>query len=143
MLKKSEFDELKESLTFISKQLDEINKKQSEQQKTSKEFMKRILILEEDNKKKDERIQTLENKLDDMEQYSKLQNIVISGLPTRRQYADVVGDTDQDDESVPSLELQVIDFFNKKLLVNVKEEDLDAVHYLPKKKATRNIVIHS
>lgn len=82
--------------------------------------MAKMMALEEENKRKDERIQFLESRVDDLEQYSRKQNIVIAGLPSvNRDYADVVADRESDDQVEElgnvSLEKQVLQFCNNKL----------------------------
>ena len=44
------------------------------------DLLKTIQALQKGNEMKDIRIKTLENKIDDLEQYSKMDNLVISGL---------------------------------------------------------------
>ena len=72
----AEISEMKQTLDFVSDKLDVMTRMQSDLDKA----MQTITKLQNDNKLKDERIVTLENCLDELEQYSRNDNIVISGL---------------------------------------------------------------
>ena len=113
---------------------------------------KENLQLKDDLKKKGARIKDLENKTDDLEQYTRSENIIISGLQVNhRSYANAVRqDSTRSHVSPPEiedthaqtqkLEVQVIDFLNSKGS-KLEEEEISACHQLRSKKKTKDIII--
>ena len=88
----AEISDIKKALGFVSDKLDVITNMQKELEKA----MQTISKLQRDNKLKDEKIVSLENRLDDLEQYSKNDNVVITGLNlTYRSYKWAVADSSE------------------------------------------------
>ena len=94
-----------------------------------------------------------QNRIDELEQYTRKDNLVLSGVDCRT-YAEVarfrntrIGEGNTEDESVEdrssinvnesdtssTLEQKVINFFDKEMKVKVKPEDISVTHFLPKK----------
>ena len=81
------------------------------------DLLKTIQSLQKQNEMKDINIKTLENRIDDLEQYSKMDNVIISGLNVQyRTYARTVSNLPIDNYSVQeagTLEENVLAFLNK------------------------------
>ena len=90
------------------------------------------------NKLKDDRIYELEERVDALEQYSRQDNIVISGfIPKHRSYASAAqkDQTTENDEQAPELEKatleeQVVDFLKCKN-IPINSQDISTCHTLP------------
>ncbi|XDV33591.1 hypothetical protein PO909_003956 [Leuciscus waleckii] len=82
--KNEEIEKIKKSLDFLSEEISTVSK----QQKTIIDLMSAIKELKKQNEEKDKRIASLECRVADMEQHSRMNDIVVSGLETRpRSYA--------------------------------------------------------
>ena len=90
--------------------------------------------------KKSEQIKQLTERIEALEQYSKIDNIVVSGLDTR-----LYSSTTLTDESsaqtgeptkaeMPVVENAVLSLFNDELQAEIKETDISVVHYSSCKK---------
>jgi len=102
---------------------------------------------------KDKKIQELETRIDDLEQYSRKEDLIITGLDIviKKTFAEAV---ENDDESataeknrVPTMkenevETQTIAFLNK-FGMNVQESEVSACHFLGQKRddGKRNVII--
>lgn len=130
--KNEEIEEIKKSLDFLSEEISIVSK----QQKTIIDLMSEIKELKKQNEEKDKRIASLECRVADMEQHSRMNDIVISGLETRpRSYARAVTATDSGelvDPAMDSVEQQVTAFFHSKG-VSISNTDIEACHPLPRK----------
>ncbi|CAL9708920.1 unnamed protein product [Knipowitschia caucasica] len=71
-----EVADVKKSLNFMSSKLTNI----SDQQKTIVDLMKEVKELKIQNEEKDKRIFALENRLADLEQYTRIIDIIVTGL---------------------------------------------------------------
>ena len=89
-------------------------------------------------------------KVDDLEQYSRRENIIITGLKTRhRTYARASSQVDNDaqnqnaPEELQNWEHQVIGFLNNKLELKIKPSDINACHTITNKQRLKpdNIII--
>ena len=86
-------------------------------------------------KDKDKKIEELERKVDDLEQYTKMEDLVITGLETtHRTYAWITAG-DREGEDAPrgelhTLEQQVINFFNNKD-IPIDIQNIAACHTIP------------
>ena len=125
-----EVEEIKKSLNFMSEEISNISK----QQKLILSLMDEIKELQKQNAEKDKKITTLECRVADLEQYTRLNDIIVSGLETKpRSYARAaraVGEPTEPD--LDSLELQVVNFFDSKG-IKVDSRDIEACHPLPTK----------
>jgi len=102
---------------------------------------------------KDKKIQELETRIDDLEQYSRKEDLIITGLDIviKKTFAEAV---ENDDESATAeknkeptmkeneVETQTIAFLNK-FGMNVQESEVSACHFLGKKRddGKRNVII--
>ena len=107
-----------------------------------------VKLLKKEIKEKDEVISVLSKRVDDLEQYSKRQNIVINGLNVEhKSYArSVQCDQVNDDEHAPDdeklkLETRVLNFLNENV-TNVDSSEIEACHTIPSKfKGPKPIVV--
>ena len=151
-----------EELSIVKQQLDTLQEdihKILKNQNQFHEILQHIETLKKENIQlkeelatKEARIRDLETRTDSLEQYTRSEDLIISGLNvTHRSYANTVRqnasrqqDSPTEIEDTPeenqNLELQVIDFCNSKG-INLKEEEISACHQLRSKKQTKDIVI--
>lgn len=86
---------------------------------------------------KDEKIAELEKRVDDLEQYTRKEDVVISGLKTtHRTYSNVIrgenSEVDITEGEKQTLEEQVIKFFNRRD-ISIHKESIAACYTLPKR----------
>ena len=81
-------------------------------------------------------IKLLECKVNELEQYSRKDNLIITGIDVRQSYARITsGETGQDletDGELKSVEEQVVKALNEKG-IELKEQEISACHLLGKK----------
>lgn len=133
-----ELEEIKASLGKVLEQTATIAK----QQKTIMDLMDEIKVLKMQNEEKDKRMDALEQRLADLEQYSRINDLIITGLVIKpRSYAKAVATggepTELDQESA---EQQVVNFLNSKD-ININTRDIEACHPLPKRDKRPHAVI--
>ena len=140
---KAEIEELKKALERISLDMAIMSK----QQTVLMGLMEEIKQLKTEHLEKDKKIAALESRVDEIEQYSRLNNIIISGLVTKpRSYARAaalaVEGGEPTEEDTDSIEQQVITYMETKG-INIDSEDLEACHPLPKrdKKTCPDIIL--
>ena len=110
-----DMEEVKKSLNFMSEELSKVVK----QQMGLLELIDEVRQLKAVIKEKDRKIEELERRVDDLEQYTRMEDLVISGLETNHySYARITAG-DKEGEDAPRgekllLEQQVIKFFNDK-----------------------------
>lgn len=128
--REDELADIKKSLNFMSSELTNI----SEQQKVIVDLMKEVKELKIQNEEKNKRIITLENRLADLEQYTRINDIIISGLEIKpRTYARAAAPEGEPTEpDLESVEQQALRFLNSKG-ISVSNEDIEACHILPRK----------
>lgn len=123
-----EADEIRQSLTALALDIANI-----------REDQKKVLTLMEElrqaNKQKDEIIRRLESRVEDLEQYSRMNNIIMTGLKIKpRSFASAVTGTGEggvpSEEDTHSAEQQVVSFLQGRG-VHLDPEDLEACHALP------------
>lgn len=91
-------------------------------------------------KKKDDQIKEMEKRLDDVEQYYRMDDLIISGLKTRhRAYSNVGAGNNADDTTAETetLEVQVIQFFGSKD-IPIQRNQISACHTLPRNNKNRS-----
>lgn len=116
----NKFDGLKTSLEFSQGELGEIKKNVE----IVLGLMKRVDELERQNEEKDNKIITLEGRINDLEQYSRINDIVVTGLKIKPQsYAKAAVSSGRGDvfneEDNQSVEQQLIKFLqSNEILVN-------------------------
>uniref|UniRef100_A0A096MAF3 L1 transposable element RRM domain-containing protein n=1 Tax=Poecilia formosa TaxID=48698 RepID=A0A096MAF3_POEFO len=130
--KQEEFEEIKKSLDFMSDEIAKI----SQPQNLIMNLMGEVKELKRQNVEKDEQIAFLEHRVADLEQYSRMNDVVISGLEMKpRSYAQAVTEpsiTDKRDEDGGTLENQVVSFFSNKG-ISIDNNGIEACHPLPQK----------
>ena len=139
----AEITEMRTTLEFVSAKLDVITRLQKDLETATQAIAK----LQQENKQKEENIMTLESRVDELEQYSKNDNIVITGLNVHyRSVAGAVSSTMQDydnitDSELESLETQVISYLNSNIGTEICPADISACHTLKSKKTTKDIIL--
>ena len=135
----------------IINQLHEIKqdlKKVLSSQELISNLQKQIIHLSEENKKKDIKISALEKRVNDLEQYTRQDDIIISGYKSKHQtYARRAGSNlEVDNANAPedektNLETEIINFFKSKD-IEIDKNEISACHTLKaKQNTTPNIVI--
>lgn len=132
--------EIKVSLNFMSEEINRVVK----QQKTLTGLMEEIRELKIIIKQRDQRIEFPEQRVDDLEQYSRADDLIITGLETKHQsYARVASPAaDQRGEDAPSEELhtlqkQVVQFLTSKN-IHLESHQISACHTPPRKDSKTN-----
>ena len=137
----AEITEMRTTLKFVSAKLDVITRLQKDLETATQAIAK----LQQENKQKEERIMTLESRVDELEQYSKNDNIVITGLNVHyRSFAGAVSSTMRDydnitDSELESLETQVIFYLNSNIGTEICPADISACRTLKSKKTTKTL----
>ena len=135
---KKELEELKTTLVaFISEAISKLTTGQSE-------MMKEILAFKEIVQEKDQKIEALEKRVDEMVQLARLDDVIISGLKVKpfsyaRSVANSPGEDTPPDE-LATIERQVVDFFKSKEIV-VDQDKISVCYILPSKDRKANPVI--
>ena len=138
---KKALERLENNQTQILKQNDEFKLSLKEIENLKKEN----LLLQEQNKIKDRKIAELDDRVEMLEQYTRSENIVVSGLSvkTTSSFSDSVKlNTEKETEVVHdtvSVEKQLVSFFNEKN-IPIKSEDISVCHPIGKK-PVRDIVV--
>ena len=142
-----DFASIKNLIDFLSEKVDELMHAKKEITEILLLVTKFQAIIAE----KDKQIECLEEKVEELEQYSRRENIIITGLKTRhRTYArastQVISDAHNQnapEEELQNLEHQVIGFLNNKLELSIKPADINACHTIKNKQREKpdNIII--
>lgn len=138
-----DFEDLKKALDILTEKVSDV----LQQQKIIMKLADDVKNLQLLNNEKDKKIMMLENRIDDLEQYSRINDVIITGLKTKpRSYARALTASngvelnDQDEESV---EQQVITFLNSKGVI-LDKDSIEACHSLPQRnKQTKPTIIIS
>ena len=126
-----EVDDIKRSLDMLTEEVSVVR----QQQIAIMSQVEEVKALRLENSEKDKKIFSLENRVDELEQYTRINNIIITGLETKpRSYAQAAtrmtgGDTSEEDAT--SVELQVTAFLNSKG-IEIDSDNIDACHQLPR-----------
>ena len=138
----NEIGEIKDSLEYMSEKVDLITEIKSDLSKALQVIEK----LQHENQKKEKRILFLEDKLEELEQYSKIDNVIISGLNYKyKTYAGAARgnsaeiDANENTEEQESLETQVVSFLQESLGIDVLPSDISACHTLGGKEQRRTL----
>lgn len=131
-----ELEEIKRSLNVLSKDIATVTQQQAKIVTLLDEVKKLKELLSE----KDKIISGLERRIDDLEQHTRMEEVIINGLETKhRSYARVAASStsgmegqDAPPEELQTLEQQVGVFLTtKNIIINTK--DISACHLLPRK----------
>lgn len=133
--KSDELDEIRRSLNSLSADIGEMAK----QLTTLVELVEEVKLLRMAVKEKDKKISDLEKRVDDLEQYSRMDDLLISGLETKHQsYARALTTAEGggEDQATPneqgSLENQVLRFMEGQNM-NLNAAMISACHTLPRR----------
>lgn len=136
-------EELRKSVEFMGHQMEAMTNKQD----ILMDMMKEIKELKKQNEEKDVKIVQLESRLSDLEQYTRMNDVIVTGLPTRpRSFAGAVksrvegkgaGPSDQDLDSV---EQQVVEFLQDKG-ISINKDNIEACHPFPQKDKSKPAAI--
>ena len=131
--KTEEMDEVKKALNIMSAEMSEMRK----QQTLLFGLFDEIRQLKDTITEKDKTISDLERRVDDLEQYSRMDDLLISGLATKHKtYSRAVTSGGADDEPTlqeqESLENQVIKFFAAHDMT-LEPNMISTCHTLPRK----------
>jgi len=100
-----ELEEIKKSLNFMSDELSKVAKQQMLLDLMGEIKQLRTIIKEKDNK-----ISDLERRIEDLEQNTRMEDVIINGLDTtHRSYASTTNGKSKDGEDAPIEELQTLE----------------------------------
>ncbi len=126
-----ELEEIRKSLNFMSGELSKVAK----QQTMLLDLMDEVKQLKNLVKEKDQKIEVLERRVDELEQYTRMEDLIISGLETKhRTYASTVARDGEAalPEELQTLEKQVIKFLESQNMI-IQSDNVVACHTLPRR----------
>ena len=149
-----DINDIKESLNSIIKELSDMKKIRIEDKENIDKLTNIISNLDSKLKDKDEKIHQLEKRIEDLEQYSRKEDIIVSGLKTRHKtYSRVVSgqrveneiqgnELEDSEQELQSLEKQVVGFLNEKN-IEIHEDEIAVCHTLmsTRKMTVPNIIV--
>jgi len=121
-------------LDNIGKDIGELKRGRQDDSACIKNLVTRISNMERLLKEKDEKIVALEKRVEDLEQYTRKEDVIITGLRIQRPYANVVqGDSknEMDRQGVNSVEEQVLEVLGENG-VYIKSDEVAACHTIGK-----------
>ncbi|KAL7380709.1 hypothetical protein ABVT39_022653 [Epinephelus coioides] len=133
--------ELRKSVELMGHQMEAMTSKQD----TLMDMIKEIKELKKPNEEKDTKIAQLESRLSDVEQYTRMNDVIVTGLPTRPpSFAAAVKSRVEgsvpSDQDVDSAEQQVVEFLQHKG-ISINKENIEACHPLPQKDKSKPATI--
>ena len=135
-----EAEEIKRSLDFLSGEIAAMRK----QQRDIPDLAGEIKVLRMQSEEKDKRIIHLESRVSDLEQYTRINNVIVTGLHVKpRSYARAVNDDnggEPGEMDVSSTEQQVAAFLQSKG-IDLDCNAIEACHPLPRRKTSDNPVV--
>ncbi|XP_060765748.1 uncharacterized protein LOC132873941 [Neoarius graeffei] len=130
-----EIEDIKKSLDFLGEEISAVRV----QQKTILDLVEEVKALRLQNSEKAKRIAILENRVEELEQYTRMNDIIVTGLQIQpRSYAGAVARRDGEElneEDANSVEKQVLAFLHSKG-IEVKSNNIEACHPLPRRSNT-------
>ena len=132
-----EVNELKTTISFLSDKIDKL----ANQQEVINSLVKQMTQLKAQNAEQNDRIETLETRVDELEQYSRLNDIIVSGLNIKpktyaRAAAQAVGHAmEPSEEEKVTVEEEVVTFLHAQNII-IDKNTIEACHLLPCKKKT-------
>uniref|UniRef100_A0A1A7ZXN5 Uncharacterized protein n=1 Tax=Nothobranchius furzeri TaxID=105023 RepID=A0A1A7ZXN5_NOTFU len=130
-INEEELEDIKKSLNFMSEEITTIAK----QQKLIINLTEDIKELRRQSEEKDKKITMLEVRVAELEQYSRISDVIVTGLETKHQtYARAAAEErgEPPEQELRSLEEQVIAFFNSKG-IEMDSKDIEGCQTLPRK----------
>ena len=129
-----DFEELRKSIDFMTEEMSKV----TQQLKTLTVLVSEVKQLKEIIKEKDRTIDQLEKRVQDLEQYTRKEDVIITGLKIKpRTFAKAVAtggiiNEDAADEDLQTVERQLLDFLGTQK-INVDSSEISACHMLPRK----------
>lgn len=135
-------DDIKEAMLGLTREVAEVKSNQREQHADFIQLAKRVKVAEEVLQNNQKQIVSLEERVDQLEQYTRKDNIIISGLPAHSYAATARKSvsTEPDDVTDEELEANVLKFFETDLGVPLSPADISVIHYVPSKQG-KNILV--
>lgn len=133
-------EELKSTLNFVTSELSEIKQKQDVQHADIVNVSKRVKVVEEICSDNQGQIEEMQVRLDQLEQYTRKDNVIIQGLKSGSYAAAASDATEDEDLSDEQLEANVLKFFETDLGVVLAPADINIMHYVPAK-VGKNILV--
>lgn len=127
-------EDLKRSLDFVHEEVSAIRV----QQRSILELMEEVKALRLQNIEKEKRIASLEERVADLEQYTRTNDIIVTGLYIKpRSYARAVSREGEEhsEETAQSAEQQLTSFLHSKG-IEVNNNNIESCHTLPQKNKT-------
>ncbi|KAI3371622.1 hypothetical protein L3Q82_024189 [Scortum barcoo] len=133
---REEIEDIKKSLDFLG---EEVSTVRLQQKNILVDLVEEVKALRLQNIEKEKRISFLENRVADLEQYTRMNDIIVTGLQIKPQsYARAVtgGDgEEQSEENANHVEHQVTAFLHSKG-IEVNNSNIEACHPLPQRNNT-------
>ena len=125
---------IKTAIEIMSAKIDEIHNVKDD----TSQILKMVEKLQSLVELKGKQIITLKKRIDDLEQYSRIDNVIIHGLKTRhkvwsRQITPYNANTHGENsphEELETLEEQVVGYLHSNLHVNIQSSDISTCHTL-------------
>uniref|UniRef100_A0A8D9B304 FP protein C-terminal domain-containing protein n=1 Tax=Cacopsylla melanoneura TaxID=428564 RepID=A0A8D9B304_9HEMI len=117
---KKDMKDFEKTLEFNSGKLDDLMDKMSQMQRTMNEMKDKQEKMETENRELKKRVKDLETSNEDLEQYSRIRNLQLDGLPKANE---------------EDLE-EMVKEMGKKVGMIIKNEDIDAIHRIPTRSTT-------
>lgn len=134
-----EFEDIKTSINSLIEEVTAVRV----QQKQLLELLEEVKQLRLQNVEKDRRIVELERRVDEMEQFSRMNDVVITGIKIKpRSYARAVAadSSDPSEQETRSVEQQVASYLQSKG-IEMDLEHIEACHSLPTRNERPPVVI--
>lgn len=126
-------EDLKKSMDFLSEEVTTVSK----QQKQIMVLLEKVKALKLKSEEKDKKIAFLENRVSELEQFTRMNDIIVSGLETKpRSYARAVSrmeNNEPNEKDEQSADDQVTTFLQSKG-IKVDTGNIEACHPLPRKR---------
>lgn len=137
---KKDIEDLKNAVNMMSQHIASMTNKMS----TMMNLMKEIIEIKKQNEEQENRINFLENRLLDLEQYSRINDVTVTGLKIKpKSYSKAVEGEDQQDKDRhdESTEAQVTAFLQEKN-ISIDKDDIEACHTIPVVNKTGRVANH-
>ena len=125
---------IKTAIEIMSEKIDELYNVKND----TSQILKMVGKLQSLVESKDKQIEALEKRIDDLEQYSRIDNVIIHGLKTRHKVwstqitpynANTHGENSPHEE-LKTLEEHVVGYLNSHLHVKIQSSDISTCHTL-------------
>ena len=128
-------EDIKKSLNFLTEEVTAVRKLQS----SILDLVKEVKTLRIQNAEKDKQLADLENKVEELEQYTRINNVIVSGLQVKpRSYARAVtadSEGGHGELDVGSTEQQVAAFLQSKG-IHLNCNNIEVCHPLPRRNSS-------